>query len=92
MSDEHSQFVNPEPPRRQRGISVVINASLARDAILRVGEELHAGSHEAARRLEVDWYLVLTSPMCLVHRETGEMVELPEVPRGLCSRCGERHA
>lgn len=76
----------------ERGISVVINASLGRDAILRVGEELHAGSHEAAQRLAVDWYLVCTSPMCLVNRETGEMVELPEVPVGRCAKCGVRHA
>lgn len=38
------------------------------------------------------WVILRTSPPCAMHRQTGELVDLPEPPPPpRCRRCGEWH-
>lgn len=75
---------------------VVINRYLPPGHVQEIDGTIHAQSIEAVQRVVEEtnrhWYLIRTSPTCLVHRETGEMVELPDPPAGRCAKCGVRHA
>lgn len=75
---------------------VIVDETMAAGAVRIADGKIYAHSIEAlqeAVKKETEAYVVVrTTPPFLMHRVTGETVELPEPPEGhRCGHCGRWH-
>lgn len=83
-----------------KGEAVVVVDRTMGDRVQVEGGKVYAGSVSAFERemavvLAADWVALRTVPPTLMHRQTGELIDVPETPStvpGRCGICGVRHA